>query len=134
MWIKKCKDCWKPKNHDNPLISRCRECTYKKSYANPKQTRIQHKSKTNKNVSAKFSSEIKALILVRDRNCIVCNSPITDYHHIYYGWQAEYGVNRNDINKWVGLCRTHHEKIHHFSKNWESQKLRKYCIDYINNL
>ena len=38
--MKKCKICWEPREHSNPLISTCKKCTYKKSEANKKQTRI----------------------------------------------------------------------------------------------
>lgn len=33
--MKNCKDCWKPRWHNNPLISRCKECTYKKQAEKP---------------------------------------------------------------------------------------------------
>lgn len=131
--MKKCKQCWKPRNHNNSLISLCKECQYKKSYNSTKQRRIKQVSTKNKNTPARFTSKTKAEILIRDKSCILCSSPIQDYHHIYYWWQAEYWEDRNNSDKWVGLCRTCHEKIHHFS-DWESQTLRKKCIEYIKSL
>lgn len=125
-----CKNCWKERDHNNPLISRCKECQYKYSEANKKQTRISMVSKNNKNTSARFSKEVKAQILLRDKHCLFCNDWITDFHHCWYWWQAEYWPYRNDVNKWVWLCRHHHEMIHHFT-DWSSQKIRQQCINYV---
>ncbi len=130
--MKNCKKCWKPRNHTNPLIALCIECTHKKSYNNRKQERIKQVSSTNANTIAKFSSKIKAEILIRDKACIFCWNTIQDYHHVYYWWQAEYWPDRNNVDKGVWLCREHHNLIHHFT-DWSSQRLRKDCIEYLKN-
>ena len=94
-------------------------------------TKIDKVSKKNKNTVASFSDKTKAAIFARDKHCLFCDDPITDYHHVYYWWlQAEHWPDRNDVNKWVWLCRMHHEKIHHFT-DWTSQILRQKCILYI---
>ena len=62
---KKCKVCWQPRDHDNPLVSRCKKCQYEHSNNNKKQTRINLVSKTNKNTPARFSKEVKAQILMK---------------------------------------------------------------------
>ena len=127
---KKCKVCWQPRDHDNPLVSRCKKCQYEHSNNNKKQTRINLVSKTNKNTPARFSKEVKAQILLRDKHCIFCDNAIQDYHHVFYWWKAEHWPDRNNVNKWVWLCRTDHERIHHFS-DWTSQELRERCIEYL---
>lgn len=98
----------------------------------PTEIKISQVSKTNANTPAKFTSEIKAKILIRDKHCLFCTCAIQDYHHIYYGWQAEYGPIRNNVDRGVWLCRRHHEMIHHFT-DWSSQRIRQQCIDYVNN-
>ena len=92
--------------------------------------------KKNKNTIAKFSKEIKAEILIRDKSCIIkdCDNGIQDYHHAYY-WaiHANLWPNRNDVDQWVWLCAACHANIHHFSNNWKSQELREYCMNYLQN-
>lgn len=138
MQEKKCRKCKQTKTIDNyqpmnlgkyGVSSTCIICNNSKV----KTYKISNKSKTNKNVPAKFSSKVKAEILLRDKHCLFCPNWIQDFHHIFYGWQAEYWEDRNNINKWVWLCRHHHELIHHFTDG-SSQKIRQQCIDYVNNL
>ena len=43
---KKCKICWLPRNHTNPLISMCKSCTYKKSIENKNQKNIYQLKRT----------------------------------------------------------------------------------------
>ena len=67
-------------------------------------------------MKAKFNSDTKKEILFRDRYCIICKKnnkyeDITDYHHVYFWIEAEYWENRNDVNKWVWLCRNCHNEI-----------------------
>lgn len=90
-------------------------------------------SKTNSNTQAKFKTETKAKILIRDKHCIICWNWISDYHHIFYWWQAEHWPDRNNPEKGVWLCSSCHHNIHHWN-SWLSQELRYKCIDYINNL
>lgn len=107
-------------------------------------TNIEHKFKEKKmpnkikqvstkknNTSAKFSKEIKAAILIRDKHCIICSKWITDIHHVYFWTESEYWKDRNDINKGVGLCRDHHLEVH-WCKQWEW--LRQYFINYLNSI
>ena len=93
-------------------------------------TKIKQVSTKNKNTPAKFSKETKWAIMIRDRQCIICWKPITDIHHVFFWTECEYWDDRNDINKWVGLCREHHDLVH-WCKQWEW--IRQFCIDYLNN-
>lgn len=129
--MKKCKICWQPRNHNNPLNAMCKTCTYKKSEQNKKQTRIKQKSPTNKNTPAKFSKETKVEILLRDKSCIFCNSPIQDFHHAYFSNQANYWKDRNNASQWVWICRSCHNACH-ACKMWSWK--RQEAIDYLNNL
>jgi len=90
---------------------------------------------------SKFTTETKVLILIRDRKCILCKKEwwkikwIMDYHHIYF-WphQTEYNnEKRNDVTRWVWLCKEHHYEIHHWIK-WKWIEYRSYCIEYLKNL
>lgn len=132
---KNCKICWSEFICYNTIQNKCNKCVLdlqKQKWIKQTSIKIKQVSTKNKNTIAKFSSEIKAEILIRDKHCIFCSNPITDHHHIFYWWQAEHWPDRNEVNKWVWLCRLHHEKIHHFT-DWTSQQLRQDCINYLNN-
>lgn len=90
--------------------------------------KIKQVSISNKNIAAKFSKEIKAAILIRDKHCIICNKPITDIHHVFFWTECEYLEDRNNVNKWVWLCRDHHNEVH-----WCKQLewIRQECINYL---
>ena len=47
--MKKCKNCWKPRNHNNPLLSLCKECYYTKELENKKQLKFPKKTYKRKN-------------------------------------------------------------------------------------
>jgi len=129
MWIKRCKICWWPRNHNNPLISRCKSCIYKDSVNNPKQIRIKQKSNTNKNTVAKFDKKTKWIIKERDNVCVICWDDWSDFHHIYFSNEAKYTKDRNNEDQGVLLCRLCHGKAH-WCKRWEW--IRQDCINYIN--
>lgn len=132
---KKCKQCWEL-THPPHLQKYCSPDCMTQAWVNMwwnNRKQLQKFSKTNKNEVAKFTQETKAIILIRDKRCILCPSVIKTYHHVYYGGQAEYWKDRNNPEKWVWLCISCHESIHHFSK-WNSQELRYKCIDYVKNL
>jgi hypothetical protein len=142
MQTRKCKSCNKRNSIEETLFkwvySFCDNFCYsnyqKDNKSSPKvKNTIRKVSLKNKNTIASFTSETKAQILIRDRHCIICWNWISDYHHIFYWWQAEYWEDRNNVNKWVWLCAIDHFKIHHWV-DWISQELRYKCIDYINNL
>jgi hypothetical protein len=92
---------------------------------------IKQVSKTNWNTSAKFSRETKGKILIRDMRCIFCEKEITDIHHIFYWTECEYWEDRNNINKWVWVCRADHDECHS-CKKWEGK--RQWAINYIRNI
>ena len=93
--------------------------------------KIKQVSTKNINTAAKFSKEIKAAILIRDKHCIICSKWITDIHHVFFSQSAEYWEDRNDISKGVGLCRDHHLEVH-WCKQWEW--IRQQTIDYLINI
>lgn len=122
---KKCKNCGKmfaPRSSLDPCCSIY--CFYE--YKNKKK-----RNTKPKNTSAKFTTKTKEKIYERDKSCIWCAWFITQYHHIYYGLQAEHWKDRNRVDKGVGLCKECHFNIHHGEN---SQELREYCIDYINRI
>ena len=125
-----CKTCWWSIDHNNTLISRCKTCQYEYSNNNKKQTRISLVSKTNKNTPAKFTKEIKAKILLRDKHCIFCNNAITDIHHVYFWTQSNRTKTRNDENQWVWVCRDCHNEIHScWIWKWKRQEAILYLIN-----
>jgi hypothetical protein len=91
---------------------------------------IKQISTKNKNTIAKFSSKVKAEILIRDRQCIFCQSPITDIHHAYFWNESNRTETRNDVNQWVWVCRIHHDEIH-WCAIWEWK--RQEAINYLKN-
>lgn len=89
MWIKLCKDCWKPRWHNNPLISRCKECSYKKQSEKPKKVYELKKTKPKlvwvkrKNRINKQGSEYKVFLEIwkeRLHICENCKKPILIFH------------------------------------------------------
>ena len=126
--MKLCKDCWNPRDHENILISRCKACQYLKSEKNVKQTRIKTVSTKNKNTIAKFSSKVKAEILIRDKQCIFCKNPITDIHHVFFWIESNRTKTRNDTDQWVWVCRACHDEIH-WCAVWEGK--RQEAINYL---
>lgn len=46
--------------------------------------KIKQVSTKNINIAAKFSKEIKAAILIRDKHCIICSKWITDILNLIY--------------------------------------------------
>ena len=135
--MKKCKDCWEPRNHNNALISRCIPCQTEFTNSRKKKPKsIAYKSKTNKNTPAKFTQEVKDKILARDKVCIISWNPIEEYHHAFFGWNANRWPNRNDVNQWVGLSADVHRIIHHASPK-ESQQAKIYrlkCMVYLQEM
>lgn len=140
MKIKKCKDCWNPRNH-NLMYSRCKECQYK--FENNKSKKIytfkqsekpiNKTSKTNKNTPAIFTQKTKDEILERDKRCIISWKPIEEYHHIFYWANANRWSDRNNADQWVWLSANVHRIIHHPSpKETKLAKIyRARCIIYI---
>ena len=101
---KKCKICWWPRWHDNPLISSCKSCTYKKSAENKNQSSIYTLKRTPvkkiwkkrlERVSEK-GSEMKMFIEIwqeRPRICKVCWKPIKFFHTSNFAhilWKKDY--------------------------------------------
>lgn len=79
-------------------------------------------------MKAKFTIRIKEAIVERDDSCIICSKQWTDCHHVYYGTESNYWLDRNNINQWVLLCRECHWDAHS-CKRWEW--VRQKCIDYL---
>ena len=82
-------------------------------------------------VKAKFSNETKKAIYERDKyTCIVkeCTNHWIDPHHVYFWLQAKPDKNRNNVNKWVTICRDCHNKCH-ACKSW--QWIRQETINYL---
>lgn len=89
------------------------------------------KKKKSKWKKAKFSTEVKTAICIRDKVCIFCWNPGTDCHHVYFWTETNYWENRNEANQWVLVCRKDHEEIHSCPQ-WEWK--RQEAINYINKL
>lgn len=137
---KKCKNCWgqTPPPHLNKFC--CMDCHVKGWGTFLKQTplkpctvKIKAVSSTNKNKPAKFTQKIKDKILARDKVCIISGNPIEEYHHVYFGINANRGENRNDLDQWVGLSAEIHRIIHHASpKEVHLSKIyRAKCIIHV---
>lgn len=125
--MKKCKYCWKI--NENTMLKYCMEHWYmnKGLKSNKK---IKQVSNKNKNTTAKFSVKIKREIVERDKVCIVCWEQWTDCHHVYYGNESEHWPDRNDVDKWVLLCRFHHWQVHWCkSGEWIRQEVINYLKD-----
>lgn len=124
---KKCKSCWRKRDHSNMLTSLCIKCYYLKQ----REKQNTEKEKTVEWRIALFSIDTKKEIYNRDKTCIICQLQITDYHHVYFWWQAEYTEDRNTKKKWVWLCRQCHHNIHNWIR-WDNK--RDYCINYLNKI
>ena len=74
MPMKKCKDCWEPRWHNNALISRCKACQYKKSESNSKQTRIPTYSPKRKKRLSEWGEKslFDKIWDTRERKCVIC--------------------------------------------------------------
>lgn len=119
--------------NENSLLKYCKSCYYSEVIVNKevKSYRIKQKSSKNSNIPAKFSNEIKKLILNRDIKCILCWKDWTDIHHVFFSNQAEYWNERNNIDKWVLLCRLCHWKCHSCKTwEWERQEVINYLHEY----
>jgi len=84
-------------------------------------------------VKAKFTNEIKQAILERDEyKCILCWSlQVADIHHVYFWLQNESDETRNNIDKWVSLCRNCHDWCHSCkSWYWSRQETINYLNEY----
>jgi len=134
---KKCKKCWKL--NENPMYKLCRACTYEESRNNPRQTKmkqkpLKNKSTTNKNTPARFSDKTKRAMYERDKCCIICWSPWTEFHHCWF-WphNAKYWPERNDLDQGVLLCHDCHYEIHHGVK-WKGKLYNAKCIEYLAKL
>ena len=140
MEIKKCRKCKQELELENfnPdrlwkywVSSTCKTC---KASNIPKYNKPSIRSQKNSNNQAKFTNEVKEQIYERDGfKCIICEcfqNFAFDVHHIYFWTESEYWEDRNDVNKWVLLCRLCHAKAHSCSK-WEW--VRQECINYITN-
>ena len=82
---------------------------------------------------AQFSQDTREEMFERDNfKCILCPSRPVDPHHIYF-WphESNYNINRNDIDQWVSLCRSCHDKVH-ACPSWKG--IRQECIDYRNKI
>lgn len=91
-------------------------------------TKIKQVSIKNKNTVAKFSKETQATIMLRDKQCIWCGKPWSDFHHIYFWTQAMYTEDRNDSKYGCFLCRDCHNEAHG-CEQW--QWLREQFINYL---
>lgn len=79
-------------------------------------------------IKAKFTNRIKEAIVERDTACIICSKQWTDCHHVSFWTESNYGLDRNNINQWVLLCRDCHW-LAHACKKWEW--VRQECINYL---
>jgi len=123
--------------NENPLMKLCREHYYQQELDNPKQLKfkqINKKSKTNKNVPARFTQKTKDEIKTRDLVCIISWDQIEEYHHVFYGpIQTNYTETRNNADQGVWLSVNIHRIIHHPSPDeTELSKIyRAKCIEYL---
>ena len=129
MW-KRCTICDEPNLF--PMNKMCKECFYANTDYKKKKP-IKQKSTKNTNTPAKFTTSIKQQILDRDKTCINCSLEWTQYHHAYFGANANRKSNRNDLNQWVLLCEECHHEIHHWT-TWEWKVIRARCIVYLKEL
>jgi hypothetical protein len=77
-----CKICGV--ENQNKLLPYCQKCYYEVNPYDKAKTPIKQFSNKNKNTIARFSQETKRQILIRDKSCIFCKSPIADLHHRYF--------------------------------------------------
>ena len=110
--MKKCKVCWQPRDHDNPLVSRCKKCQYEHSNNNKKQTRINLVSDKKKERIKNWWSEVelfRKILIERQNNwylnCSICwksflieNAWPTSFAHILSkGQHPAYRLFENNI-------------------------------------
>ena len=81
-------------------------------------------------IAAKFTKDVQEAILVRDNyKCVLCWEPATSSpHHVYFALQANYNIDRNNMDQWVSTCLSCHEEAH-TCKSWEWK--RQEFIDYL---
>jgi len=84
-------------------------------------------------IAARFTKDVQEAILERDNyKCVICWDPATrSPHHVYFALQANYNVDRNNIDQWASTCIDCHEWAH-ACKSWEW--IRQQFIDYLLNL
>ena len=83
----------------------------------------------------KITPKVREEVFDRDMGCVVCgrSTDIENHpHHAYYGLDANYWANRNDLDQLVMVCRFCHHEIHHGTK-WFCQEYREKCKDYLKN-
>ena len=91
---KKCKVCWQPRDHDNPLVSRCKKCQYEHSNNNKKQTRINLVSNKKKERIKNWWSEKDLFKEIWEERCHNCNecwkylqeAKVHNFSHIKSKW------------------------------------------------
>lgn len=84
------------------------------------------------NTKRKITQDIFDICLARDGWCVICGTT-TDLdrpHHIFYWNMAEYWPDRNNLEKLVTICRSHHHKLHF---EW-GNNYRDECIQYLKNI
>lgn len=89
--MKKCKDCWKKRDHDNALISRCMDCQYKKQ--NIKRKAVKKISDKRKKRLSEYSEKdmFKEIWQERNHNCEECwkylrEAKAHNFSHIKSKW------------------------------------------------
>ena len=70
---------------------------------------------------AKFTTKTKQAIVERDIYCILCWKQGSECHHAYYSQEANYSLNRNNLDQWVLLCRDCHN-VSHSCSQWEGKR------------
>lgn len=127
--MKKCKDCWKDRGHNNPLISRCKECTYKASTKNKNQKSIYTLKRTPiKRVWKKKLERLKnngSEVLTYekkfnncDKRCVICKKEFKTFEETKT-WCYAHILNKRDwphirnfINNIAFVCSIeHHEEV-----------------------
>jgi len=96
------------------------------------------KKKRNKNTPARFSQKTKEQIFERDnRRCIFSSqekpwqcSNVLQFHHVAFGFEAERGTDRNNIEKGVTLCDKCHHEPHHGVTEFV-KIIREFCKNYL---
>lgn len=83
-----------------------------------------------KNTKRKIPEETKKIVWNRDEwKCIFCWNYTSDhFHHIYWGWDADYSEYRNEHFNLVLACNDCHHKCHFTDK---SKEMREFWKNYI---
>jgi hypothetical protein len=139
--MKLCKDCWKPRDHENALISRCKACQYLKSEKNVKQTRIKTVS-NKKRERLKNWWEKKIFIEIwneREHNCEICNKKILEaqtfcFAHKCPKWTyPEHRLKKENISLVCSIkCHWEVDKMFSWIKRAELNLILKNNIELIN--